>query len=253
MSINLNTLVNYSNTLLNIDTIDDYCPNGLQVEGKTEIIKIVTGVTACQAFIDAAIAADADLLLVHHGFFWKSEQPQLTGMKGKRIKTLHQHNLNLLSYHLPLDVHLELGNNKQLAEKLGINIKGCLDTGKPSNLLWQGELPHALSGTEFSTHITKVLGRAPLHIAGTTKTIKTVGWCTGAAQNYLNYAVEAGLDAYITGEISESTVHLAREMGIHFFSCGHHATERYGIQALGAHLAKQFNITHEFIDIDNPV
>lgn len=249
----LNTLVNYCDTLLDSARFNDYCPNGLQIEGQHDIKKIVTGVTACQALIERAIAAKADAILVHHGYFWKHENPCLVGNKGQRIKTLCQHNISLIAYHLPLDVHPELGNNQQLAKQLNLIVNGILNTGNPPALALQGQPPQPMAGTEFAAHLQTKLGRNPLHIPGKAEKIQRLGWCTGAAQDYIDYAIAAGLDAFLTGEVSERTTHSAREAGIHFFAAGHHATERYGIQALGQHLAQQFNIVHEFVDIDNPV
>lgn len=236
------------NDWLSPDTFQDYCPNGLQVEGAAEIGRIVTGVTASQALLDAAIEQKAQLVLVHHGYFWKGEDPTVRGMKRARLKTLLEHDINLVAYHLPLDDHPEYGNNRQLAEVLGIRNASALD-----GLVWQGELPHAMTVEELSAHLTSKLKRLPLHVGEGPKRISRIGWCTGAAQGYIGKALEAGLDAFISGEISEPTTHTARECGIHYFAAGHHATERYGVQALGEALARTFGIEHQFIDCDNPV
>lgn len=247
------TLVEYCNTLLDSRAFQDYCPNGLQVEGRDQIGLLVTGVTASQAMVDAAIAAGADMLLVHHGYFWKGESAPITGIKQRRLKALLGNDLNLLAYHLPLDVHAELGNNVQLAKLMGWSISGGLEPGNPRSVGLHGELPEPMSGAEVAADLARVLNREPQHIAGNDRPIKRIAWCTGAAQGYIDKAIALGVDAFVTGEISEPTVHAARENGIHFFSAGHHATERYGVQALGEHLAQHFGIAHRFIDIDNPV
>ena len=245
-------LVNYSNKLLRVSESKDYCPNGLQVQGKQNIKKIVSGVTACQALIDAAIAAKADLLLVHHGFFWKGEDQTITGIKQARIKALLANELNLLAYHLPLDAHSELGNNAQLAQLLDIKVKGELDTGPGLKFAFHGEFSQQQSGEAVQQHIARILQHDVLHVA-VDRPIKTIAWCSGGAQSYMNLAIEAGVDAYLTGEASEYNFHQAKENNIHFFAAGHHATERYGVQALGQHLAQKFALQHQFIDIDNPI
>ncbi|MBQ0742043.1 MAG: Nif3-like dinuclear metal center hexameric protein [Pseudomonas sp.] len=247
------TLVEYCNTLLDSAAFQDYCPNGLQVEGREQIRKLVTGVTASQAMVDAAVAAGADILLVHHGYFWKGESAPITGIKQRRLKGLLGNDVNLLAYHLPLDVHASLGNNAQLARLMGWSITGGLEPENPRSVGLQGELPAPMSGGEVAAHLARVLSREPLHIAGNDRPIKRIAWCTGAAQGYIDKAIALGVDAFVTGEISEPTVHAARENGIHFFSAGHHATERYGVKALGEHLAERYGLEHQFIDIDNPV
>lgn len=251
--VELTTLVNYCDALLDSAAFNDYCPNGLQVEGRAEVTRVVTGVTASQALVDAAVEAGADLLLVHHGYFWKGEGAAITGIKQRRLKALLSNDLNLLAYHLPLDVHAELGNNVQLARLLGWSIAGGLEPGNPRSVGLHGELPEPMSGEELAGQLAAALHRQPLHVAGNTRPIKRLAWCTGAAQGYIDKAIALGVDAFITGEISEPTVHAARENGIHFFAAGHHATERYGVQALGEHLAERYGIEHRFIDIDNPV
>ncbi|WP_235937525.1 Nif3-like dinuclear metal center hexameric protein [Marinobacter caseinilyticus] len=230
------------------DRFQDYCPNGLQVEGKSGIRRIVTGVTASQALIDAAVAASADLILVHHGYFWKGEDQCIRGMKRARLKTLLSQDINLVAYHLPLDDHPVYGNNCQLAKVLGIGDAAPLD-----GLVWSGKLPAPLSVGEFTEQIEARLGRAPLHVGAGPDRIERVAWCTGAAQGYIGKALDAGVDAFISGEVSEPTTHTARECGIHYFAAGHHATERYGVQALGEALAEKFGVEHRFIDCDNPV
>jgi dinuclear metal center YbgI/SA1388 family protein len=249
--IELKALETYCNELLDAGCVADYCPNGLQVEAGLEVRRLVSGVTASQALIEAAIEAGADALLVHHGYFWKGEAAPLTGIKGRRIRTLMQQGISLLAYHLPLDRHPEFGNNRQLADRLGFEGAGPVPEG--DGLLWQVELGQALDADALVQRITTGLGRSPQHIPGGPASIRRIGWCTGAAQGHIEEAAALGLDAYITGEISEPTVHLARELGIHFFAAGHHATERFGVQALGDHLAQRFSLEHQFVDIPNPV
>ncbi|WP_339781606.1 Nif3-like dinuclear metal center hexameric protein [uncultured Marinobacter sp.] len=236
------------NEWLQPENFQDYCPNGLQVEGKSDVKTIVTGVTASRALIEAAIAANADMLIVHHGYFWKGEDQSIRGMKRERLKRLLDNDINLVAYHLPLDDHSEYGNNRQLADILGI------EKPRPLNgLVWEGELHEAMSPEKFGLQIARALHRDPLRVGDGKAEIKRVGWCTGAAQGFINTAIDAGLDAYISGEISEPTTHTARECGIHYYAAGHHATERYGVKALGAALEKEFGISHRFIDCDNPV
>lgn len=251
--VTLPELVKYTNALLDIQQFADYCPNGLQVEGKNQVLNIVSGVTASQALVDAAINAGADAILVHHGYFWKGEDPCITGMKKNRLARLLESNVSLLAYHLPLDAHPEYGNNAQLAEILAIRADGNFGRGPRDQLGVFGTLKSPMSPDALTNHIKSKLGREPQHIGGSSEKIQTVAWCTGAAQGYIEQAVATGVDAFITGEISEQTVHVARETGIHFYAAGHHATERYGVQALGGHLAWHFGIGHQFIDIDNPV
>ncbi len=247
--IELKDLEAYCNGLLETEQFQDYCPNGLQVDaGRVEIEKVVTGVTACQALIDAAVEAKADLLLVHHGYFWKGEPEPLKGIKGRRIRTLMQAGVSLLAYHLPLDAHPQFGNNAQLAERLGFPDAAPVKDG----LIWQVGLQQPLAADELAARIVQALDRQPLHIPAGDRPLQRVGWCSGAAQDAIEQAAELKLDAFITGELSERTMHLARELGIHFYAAGHHATERYGIQALGEHLAECHALEHQFIDIPNP-
>jgi len=226
----------------------DYCPNGLQVEGRDRVQTLVTGVTASQELIEAAIAAGADMLLVHHGYFWKGEDPCIRGMKKRRLQLLLEQGINLVAYHLPLDEHPEYGNNRQLAEVLGIEQAAPLQ-----GLVWSGDLPEAMTPEQLAHYLSGKLGREPLRVGNGKASIRRVGWCTGAAQGFIEAAADAGLDAYISGEISEPTTHIAREREIHYYAAGHHATERYGVQALGAALAREFGLQHRFIDCDNPV
>lgn len=253
MAVLRNELINYINGLLTPGLFKDYCPNGLQVEGRAEIHKIVTGVTASQQLIDQAIELQADLILVHHGFFWKGEDSCITGIKRKRIKALLENDINLLAYHLPLDAHPEVGNNAQLAALLGLTVTGGLEPDNPRSIGFVGTLPQAMSAEKFAELIEGKMKRAPLLISGGEHPIKTVAWCSGGAQGYIENAIALGVDAYFSGEISEPTVHSARENGIHYFSAGHHATERYGVQALGERLAQEFAVEHQYLEIDNPV
>ncbi|CAE6921308.1 GTP cyclohydrolase 1 type 2 [Vibrio sp. B1ASS3] len=242
------------NEKLSPQLIKDYAPNGMQVEGKSEIKRVVTGVTASQALIDKAIELEADALLVHHGYFWKGEPEPIRGMKGKRIRSLIKSDINLYGYHLPLDIHPELGNNAELARLLDIEVEGGLE-GHPQSVALFGRLKQAMTGADFANKINHVLNREPLHIApdNAEKMIETVGWCTGGGQDFIELAAQHGLDAFISGEISERTTYTARELDIHYFSAGHHATERYGIKALGEWLAQEHGLDVTFIDIDNPV
>lgn len=245
-----NDLSNYLNQLLQPDRFSDYCPNGLQVEGKPEINKIVTGVTASMDLLQAAYKANADAVLVHHGYFWRGESLPITGIKKHRIQFLLQHEINLFAYHLPLDAHRDLGNNVMLAKQLGLNLTGF--TGEKDMLLL-AEFTAPQNLKSFAMLIEEKLNRKPQCIGDLNQPIKTIALCTGAAQGYIEQAVAANADVYISGEISEQTVHVARETGISYISAGHHATERYGIQALGEHLADKFGLLHEFIDCENPV
>ncbi len=236
---------------LNIARFRDYCPNGLQVEGRAAIATLVTGVTASQALIEAAIAAGADALLVHHGYFWRGEDGRITGIRRRRIHALLAHDLNLFAYHLPLDMHPELGNNACLARQLGLQPDGRFGE---DDLGWLGRAAQGIATVgQLAAAIEAALGRAPLVVGDPSQPLGRIGWCTGAAQGMLEGVIAAGASAYLSGEISEPTVHLARESGVAYLACGHHATERYGVQALGEHLAARFGIAHRFIDIPNPV
>jgi len=243
----IDALNNYLNVLLQPERFSDYCPNGLQVEGKQEINKIVTGVTASMDLLQAALQANADAVLVHHGYFWRGESLPITGIKKRRLQFLLQYEINLFAYHLPLDAHAELGNNVMLAKQLDLKVT------KWAEMLALAELSQPQTLQTFTAHIEAKLKRKPQVIGDLKKPIKKIAICTGAAQGYIKQAVAAGVDVYISGEISEQTVHIARETGMSYISAGHHATERYGIQALGEHLAQKFGISHEFLDIDNPV
>jgi dinuclear metal center YbgI/SA1388 family protein len=247
----------YLNGLLQVGKFKDYCPNGLQVEGRRKIEKIATGVSASQAFLDAALEWGADAVIVHHGYFWKNENPVVTGQKYRRLRTLLRHDLNLFAYHLPLDAHPELGNNVQLAERLGWIVDARIDAqgnpGGATDLICVSNLavPTTLEG--LAAQVGRALHREPLMIGDPHWAVRRVAWCTGGAQGYFEAAVAAGADVYLSGEISEPTVHMARENEVGYLAAGHHATERYGVRALGAHLADTFDVQHLFIDIDNPV
>ena len=241
----------YCNGLLSVGDFADYSPNGLQVDAGEQVGNLVSGVTASLALIEAAAEAGADTLLVHHGYFWKGEPPSLVGIRGRRVRALLAHGISLLAYHLPLDAHRELGNNRQLAGRLGIVCE--LPAEGQRAPVWRGVPAESFDGAALAGHITTRLGREPLHIPGKASLIRSIAWCTGAGQGFIEQAIAMGVDAYLTGEVSEPTVHLARESGIHFYAAGHHATERYGVQSLGAHLAGRFGLAHSFIDIDNPV
>ena len=252
MSVELLSLVAALDSHLQVGDFKDYCPNGLQVEASQTIKKIVTGVTASQALVDAAIAANADALLVHHGYFWKGEAQPLTGMKGRRIAALMRNNVSLIAYHLPLDAHPELGNNQQLAEVMGWQVTGAMDSPSwPLGLV--GKLAKPLLAAELAKDLKVKLGQQPLHLVGHQRPIKTLAWCTGSAEGGIYRAAELGVDAYISGEVSEQTLHAAQELGIDYFAAGHHATERYGVKALGEWIANQWAVQCQFIDLHNPV
>ncbi|VAW78665.1 GTP cyclohydrolase 1 type 2 homolog YbgI [hydrothermal vent metagenome] len=250
---NRDELVQYCDRLLDVGNFRDYCPNGLQVEGCDEVTRIVSGVTASQPLIEAAVAQQADLLLVHHGYFWKGEDACITGIKRRRLKALLDQDMNLLAYHLPLDAHPVLGNNACLAERLGVEITDWFGDGEGPALACEAVIDPPLTGVQLGRQIGQALFREALHIEAGPAQIRRIGWCSGAAQGCLETAARRGLDAFISGEISESTVHIAREYGIHYFAAGHHASERYGVQALGEHLAGHFGVEHFFVNIDNPV
>jgi dinuclear metal center YbgI/SA1388 family protein len=251
-SVDREQLSEYLACLLDIRRIRDFSPNGLQVEGRGRIARLVTGVTASLALIDAALADGADAILVHHGYFWRGEDGRITGTRRHRLQRLLANDINLYAYHLPLDMHAELGNNAQLGLRLGLVREANFGE---NDLGWLGrpDDPQLRSVGDLAARIEQRLGRAPLLIGNPQQPAGRVGWCTGAAQGYLDDAIVAGANTYFSGEISEQTVHLARESGVAYLACGHHATERYGVQALGEHLAGHFGIGHRFIDIDNPV
>jgi len=240
----------YLNTLLDVGRFRDYGPNGLQVEGKPEVRKLISGVTASLAFIDAALAQGADALLVHHGLFWKGHDGRITGWLKARIERLLAAQVSLYAYHLPLDAHAEFGNNAQFGGRLSLSVVGRFGD---QDLGWIGTPAQPLTVPALSTLLSLRMGRAPVTVdPGHGRPIRRVAWCTGGAQGYFEAAIAAGADAYITGEISEPQAHLARETGVAYFACGHHASERFGAPALAAHVAEKFGLEHHFIDIDNP-
>jgi len=246
----LNELRDYNASLLQTVLFKDYCPNGVQVEGRAEVRRIASGVTASQQVLDAAIAWGADALLVHHGYFWRNEDAAITGIKKRRIAELLRHDVSLLAYHLPLDAHPELGNNAQLGKLLGLTEQGRFGE---QNIACIGELESPQTLAQFAAWIGGRLQRAPQVIGDNTRNIRKVAWCSGGAQGYFEAAIALGADAFITGEISEPSFHIANESGVAFIAAGHHATERHGIQALGEHLAERFGLEHKFFDQDNPV
>jgi dinuclear metal center YbgI/SA1388 family protein len=249
-TVSTHTLGQWLELTLDTAAFKDYCPNGLQVEGKATISHIISGVTASQALIDVAITRQADALLVHHGWFWKGEDPRILGTRKRRLASVLKHDLNLLAYHLPLDAHPVLGNNAQLARVLGFVAEAVTAS---NGLLWFGSMPGANTLAEVADRVEQRLARTPLVIGAEGLPIQRIAWCTGAAQSMLGQAIDAGAQVFITGEVSEPTVHLAREAGVGFISAGHHATERFGVQALGQAIAQEFGISVDFVDIDNPV
>lgn len=251
--ISRNELSSYLNQFLSCDRFNDYAPNGIQVEGKEQIKRICTAVTASDEVIEQAISWKADALLVHHGYFWRGEAPVITGMKRQRLNKLLRNDINLLAYHLPLDCHLELGNNACLAKLFGVESAQTHRAGGTDNLLWSGSLSKEMTDFEFTQLLTKQLKRPPLSIVGNEKPINRIAWCSGGAQDFIDEAHRLGVDAYLSGEVSERTYYQAKELGIRYYACGHHATERYGIQALGEYLATYFKLQHQFVDSANPV
>ena len=250
--ISTQELSNYIENVLDCSNISDYCPNGLQIERMGAIDTIVTGVTASKALIEKAINKNADAILVHHGYFWPNERQVITGMKYDRIQALIFNNIALYGYHLPLDIHPVLGNNVQLANLLHVNKIKSFDTGTAVKLGVIGDIKTPISLNKFSQKIQNIIHRDIITVQGHSENIKKIAICTGAAQDFIEHACNAGADTYISGEISERTTHIARELNINYICAGHHATERYGIKALGNHLATKFSLTHHFIDIDNP-
>jgi dinuclear metal center YbgI/SA1388 family protein len=240
----------YLAQLLDVSRFKDYCPNGLQVEGKDRIARVVSAVTASAAVIRAAIAADADALIVHHGYFWRGEDPRVTGIRRTRLGLLLEHGISLFAFHLPLDAHASLGNNAQLGRVLGWPVDGAF--GAQGLGCWH-DLDRPQAASALASRVSRRLGRRPQLVGDSGRMVRRIAWCTGAAQDMLEEAIAAGADLFLSGEISERTTHLAREAGVCYVSAGHHATERYGVQALGAHLSERFGIAHRFVDDDNPV
>ena len=249
-TIGRNDLAKHLATTLDINRFRDYCPNGLQVEGREQIGHLVTGVTASMALLEAAHAVGADAILVHHGYFWRGEDARVIGPHQRRLKLLLMQNISLFAYHLPLDAHPVLGNNAQLGRRLGLTATAHFGE---QDLGWLGTVADPdMRVADLAQRIEQVLGRSPTVIGDPQQRIGLAGWCTGAAQNSLAEAIAAGAQTYLSGEISEQTVHLSRESGVAYLACGHHATERYGAQAVGEYLAQEFKLRHQFIDIPNP-
>lgn len=246
----LTELVDYNEQLLSVSRYRDYAPNGLQVAGKSEVQRIVSGVSASLALIDAAIAQDADAILVHHGWFWKNEDPRIVGVKHTRLRRLLAADISLLAYHLPLDGHPELGNNARLAQQLDLLADGQFGD---QAIGWHGRPAQPTTLAELGRRIEQQLQRPPLLIGAADRPLRRIAWCTGGADSWFQEAIDLGVDAFITGEASEPVYHLAQESGVAFIAAGHHATERYGIAALGEHLAQQFGLQHTFIDLPNPI
>jgi dinuclear metal center YbgI/SA1388 family protein len=242
-------LETHLHALLDVARFRDYGPNGLQVEGKPEVRKLVSGVTASLAMINAAVAAGADALLVHHGLFWRGQDGRVTGWMKARLARLLAHDINLYAYHLPLDAHPELGNNAQLGLRLGWRADASFGE---QGLGFIGDAAATHDLARLGTALSAALGREALVVPGDGRPLRRIAWCTGGAQGYFEAAIAAGADAYVTGEISEPQAHLARETGVAFLACGHHATERFGAPALGAHLAAEFGLVHQVIDLPNP-
>jgi len=249
-SVDLRELLTRLDALLEPGRFRDYAPNGLQVEGRSTVRRVVAGVTACQALLDQAVAEDADAVLVHHGYFWRNEAQPLTGLKRRRIATLIRHDISLLAYHLPLDAHPELGNNAGLGRAMGVVASEFF--GEQS-LGCAGDLPSALDAGGLVRRLAAELGREPMVLGDPRRLVRRVGWCTGGAQGYFADAIAAGVDVFVTGEVSESCEHLARESGVAFIAAGHHATERFGVRSLAAWLASETGIECRFVDIPNPV
>ena len=235
--------------LLAVDRFKDYGPNGLQVEGCAEVGRVVSGVTASLALIEAAIQAQADAILVHHGLFWRGQDGRITGWLRQRLAPLLAHGINLFAYHLPLDAHADLGNNAQLGLQLGLRAEARFGE---QDLGFIGAAAGVPDAPALAERVRHALGRSPLLLPGDGRPLRRVAWCSGGAQGYFEAAIAAGADAFLTGEISEPQAHIARETGVAFLACGHHATERYGAPAVGAHLAAKFGLQHQFIDIENP-
>ena len=249
----LRELHEHLDALLEASRLKDYCPNGLQVEGRPEVRRVLCGVTASQALVDRAVQGGYDAVLVHHGYFWRGEDGRITGMRKRRLQALLAHDISLIAYHLPLDVHAELGNNAQFARVMGWTGEGRF---ADQDLGWFGR-PATEPGTETAGGIARSiaarLGREPMLVGDAERRVRRVAWCTGAAQGYFEQAIAAGADLYVSGEISEHTVHLARESGVPYAAAGHHATERYGIRALAQHLCAACGVDADFVDLPNPV
>jgi dinuclear metal center YbgI/SA1388 family protein len=238
--------------LLQPERFKDHGPNGLQVEGRAQVGKIVSGVTASYALIEAAIAAQADTIFVHHGLFWRGQDGCVTGWMKQRLALLLAHDINLFAYHLPLDAHPTLGNNAQLALQLGLVAQSYFGEQALGCLGQRADDKSFESPQDLAAHLQQALGHPVALVGDMNKVIRKIAWCSGGAQSYFEAAIAAGADAFITGEISEPQAHYARECGVAYLACGHHASERYGAPAVAAHVAAQLGLAHEFIDIDNP-
>jgi dinuclear metal center YbgI/SA1388 family protein len=246
----LTKLQRYLDEVLEVSRFKDYCPNGLQVEGRATVGRIVTGVTASQVLLDAAVALDADAILVHHGYFWRGEDGRVVGIRRRRLSTLLRHDISLFAFHLPLDAHAELGNNAWMGELMDWSADGRFGD---QDVGFVGRTADSAGAREVAERLGAVLGRPAMLIGDPLRKVCRVAWCSGAAQGWFEQAIAAGADLYVSGEISEQTVHLARESGIPYIAAGHHATERGGVQALGARLREAFGLDCRFIDDDNPV
>ncbi len=243
-------LARYLDDTLETARFRDYCPNGLQVEGRPEVSRLVAGVSATQRLLDTAVEHAADTILVHHGWFWRGEDGRVTGIRKTRLQTLLCHDINLYAFHLPLDSHPELGNNVQLARLLDWTPDGRFGE---QDLGWIGHLTAPLPARELAERVALTLQRPPLLLGDGERLVRRVAWCSGGAQGMFEQAIALGVDLYLTGEASEPSTHLARESGVAYLAAGHHASERYGIMALAAHLAECFNLDCRFVDVDNPV
>jgi dinuclear metal center YbgI/SA1388 family protein len=235
--------------LLGVDRFRDYGPNGLQVEGRAHVRRLVSGVTASRELIEAAVHERADALLVHHGLFWRGHDGRLTGWLRARVALLMAHEINLFAYHLPLDAHEPWGNNAQFGARLGLQADTRFGE---QELGFCGPAGALASFDDLVAACAGVCGRPPVAVPGDGRALSRIGWCTGGAQGAFEAAIDAGVDAYVTGEISEPQAHIARETGVAFVACGHHATERFGAPALAGYLAERFALEHRFIDIANP-
>lgn len=249
----LSEIIQWCDQTLKSHEFKDYAPNGLQIEGKPEISRILCAVTASQDAIEAAIQQGADLLLVHHGYFWKGEPYPITGMRGKRIKSLIQHDISLVGYHLPLDSHPALGNNTAIAEILALDHIEALDPAERNPIGNIGYLKTAMSAEDFKQYVSERLNFNAIHLPAEKTSIQKVAYCTGGAQDFIGKAAAQNCDAYISGEVSERTFYEAKELNVHYYACGHHATERYGVQRLAKAISEQFDIEYSYFELNNPI
>lgn len=253
MSTTISDLCHYANAALQINQFKDYCPNGLQVQGKNDISTLISGVSLCLPLIQSAIDQQADVIMVHHGLLWKADPLNIIGLKYQRLNMLMHHQINLLAYHLPLDVHHEWGNNAQMLLALGACVKTCHQALACQHLLMMGEFAEAVEACELAVRIDHLLGREPMIIVGNDRPISQIACITGSGGDGMVEAASHGADAFVTGELAERHYHMAKELGITIFAAGHHATERFGVQTFGQHLADRFDLQHQFVDIDNPL